>query len=79
MPNRLTILSYVYHLFTITGESSPPQAVTHVAYACKKAVRRKEPNEMENKNQEKVWVKEGVRKTQWKRSTQNRWRIHTKY
>ena len=39
-------LEPVHQLFTITSEITLPQAVTRVAYARKRTVRRKQPNEM---------------------------------
>ena len=43
-------LEPVYHLFTITGEITLPQAVTHVIYARKRTARRKEPQNKEEKH-----------------------------
>ena len=63
-------LEPVYHLFTITGEITLPQAVTHVAYARKGTVRRTEPKE-EDEPKEMLkrtkllsWVKGGYNKTE---------------
>ena len=60
-------LEPVYHLFTITGEITLPQAVTLVSDARKSTVRKTEPKE-ENEPKEMLkrtkslsWLKEDVK------------------